>query len=239
MKAISKWIGIIVLFAVPALAIQFVDANGGVASKVIVTPGTAGTAPAVSVLLTISPPTTGTAATYNLYRTLSSNGCAGVGGGVTPPTGCAPIGSTPGSTSSTTFTDTTVTWSTTYYWVATSVGSPCPTGKVCESGASPQATATTGPNPTPGPPSGLTASSTTANNVQLQWKAPSEPVYAYRAYRKLTTVAAYSLVKAGITATSYKDTSVPAGKYDYEVRAVALDGRELSVASNQAQVTVK
>jgi hypothetical protein len=200
---------------------------------------TASAPPQPTVTLTVTPSTTGAAAvSFNFYRGTSSGVCATVGGGNVIPVGCTLAGSA--TAPAVTFVDTMangITWSMTYYYVVTAVGNGCGSAKACESGASPQFTAVIPANPVPNPPSGLTGTVTVAGNVELRWKAPTEPVYAYRIYRKLASHNSYTQIVTGIKSTSYVDKPGH-GSFDYEVKAVTLAGHVLSGPSNVLSVTV-
>lgn len=161
----------VLLIALPAMA------NGPLSARVEIQArdhaAKVGAAPAVTVVLSCTPPAAGvTPSSYKFYRGTVSGG---------------PY-SLVGSSASCAYTDVTVTWSTQYFYVATSVATTgCPSGQVCESSFSAPTTVSTPGNPTPNPPTGLTATQTTASNILLQWNPPGGQtgydVLAYQVFR--------------------------------------------------------
>ena len=87
----------------------------------------------------------GTPTGYNVYRTMTTGGCATVN---PLPSGCTKVGSTNANTGQ--FTDSPLAASTTYFWVVTA------TNAAGESTPPAQVTATTTADPVPNPPTGLT-----------------------------------------------------------------------------------
>ena len=86
----------------------------------------------------------------------------------------------------------------------------------------------------PSPPSGLTATATSSNQVDLTWTGSSDniAVTGYRVYRNGSTSPL-----ATSTTTSFSDTTAsPAAAYTYRVTAVDAAGNE-STSSNIASVT--
>lgn len=188
-----------------------------------ITPKAAAPAAATpSVGLSCSPPTTGVLPdSYNFYR-------AAVSGG--PYTKV-------GSSGSCAFTDTTVTFSATYYYVATSVNTlTCPVGMTCESVYSNQATAVVGVNPVPNAPTNLTVGTIVANSVPLSWQE-SGKYTAFRVFRKPSNRNWWSLIATGIKPTSWTNVGVPAGKYNYEVKAVNNVGGKIYLSQPSNVVT--
>jgi fibronectin type 3 domain-containing protein len=85
----------------------------------------------------------------------------------------------------------------------------------------------------PTAPTGLTATATSSTSVDLSWTAATDSVgvTGYDVYRDTL------LVQAGVTSTSYTDTTVAAGStYSYTVKARDAAGNT-SPASNTASVT--
>jgi hypothetical protein len=96
-------------------------------------------------VLTWTASTSGSPTSYNVYRTLTNNGCSTI----SPlPTGCTKVGSA--TAPAVTYTDSPLAATTTYFWVVTGVNASG------ESGPSPQATGTTGADPVPSAPTGVT-----------------------------------------------------------------------------------
>lgn len=79
-------------------------------------------------------------------------------------------------------------------------------------------------------PTGLTAT-TSGNNVNLTWTAPNSALnYKYNIYRNNT------LIKSGLTTTTYPDSNLGAGTYNYQVTAVYNNVE--SPKSNKVQATI-
>jgi len=86
----------------------------------------------------------GSPTSYNVYRTTTNGGCSSVTG-----SSCTKAGTVAAPNLS--FVDTPLAASTTYFWVVTA------TNAAGESVPSNQATGTTGPDPVPAAPTGVTA----------------------------------------------------------------------------------
>ncbi|MDR3711036.1 MAG: fibronectin type III domain-containing protein [Capsulimonadaceae bacterium] len=148
------------------------------------------------VVLAWSAPSTGTVATYNIYRSATS----------TPYT-WTQVTAVPST--STGYTDSSVSLAKVYYYEITAVN-----GSGVESSASNVASATT----PLAAPTGLTATGGT-QQVVLAWTAVSGAT-SYDVYRSLTS-GGEAQVQTGVTTTSYTDSSLtPGTTYYYEVTAV-------------------
>ena len=86
----------------------------------------------------------------------------------------------------------------------------------------------------PAAPSGLTAAAANAQ-VGLTWVGSTDAV-SYRVHRGTTSGGPYSAIAAGLTATSYSDTTVTNGVAYYYV-VTALNGAGESTNSNEAAAT--
>jgi cellulose 1,4-beta-cellobiosidase len=179
----------------------------------------------VSVALTCSPPApvAGVASPtgYNFSRGTTSGGPLTV----------------VGSSSTCSFTDLTVNWATTYYYTVSSVNAAPPTGTctltsgICQSAQvpNPALAVVIPPNPVPNAPSGLSGT-VSSGSVSLHWAAPTEPVAAYRIFRKRAVDPGYTRIAEGVTATTYVDKGLSSGTYDYEVKAVVIENGERVVS---------
>jgi fibronectin type 3 domain-containing protein len=148
------------------------------------------------------------AASYNLYRSISSGGETLYKSGVI----------------ATSFTDTGLSNGTTYYYEVTAVGSGG-----AESARSSEAAATTAP----AAPTGL---GTSAGNTQLslKWTA-SAAAASYNIYRS-TSSGSETLYQTGVTATSFTDTNLTNGTtYYYQITAVNSAGE--SARSSEVSAT--
>ena len=86
----------------------------------------------------------------------------------------------------------------------------------------------------PSAPQSLTAAPNGSSQIDLAWQASTDNVgvTGYRVFRGTTQIASL-----GGTATSYSDTGLSSGSYDYTVKAVDAAGN-LSDASNTASATL-
>ena len=85
---------------------------------------------------------------------------------------------------------------------------------------------------TPSNPTGLTATATGANTIELSWTGVAAD--SYRIYRATSSGGPYSQIASGILTTTYNDTSVSGGTtYFYVVRALNNPNCE-SADSNEA-----
>ena len=91
--------------------------------------------------------------------------------------------------------------------------------------------------PLPGAPTGLTATAVLGTEIDLAWTAASGTVTSYNVYRGTAAGGeSTTAVAAGVTATTYADTSLAVGtKYFYEVAAVNSTG--LGPDSTEASAT--
>jgi fibronectin type 3 domain-containing protein len=152
---------------------------------------------------------------YNIYRSTTSGAEALVQSGVT----------------GTSYTDSGLANGTTYYYKVAAVNSVGTGALSGEASATPAATK-------PGPPTGLQA---TAGNgsVALAWSAPTNtggsPISSYTIYRG-TSSGQETVLKAGVTGTSYTDTGLVNGTtYYYEV--TATNGIGEGAASSEVSAT--
>nr|WP_276609476.1 cellulose binding domain-containing protein [Chengkuizengella sediminis] len=123
---------------------------------------------------------------YNVKRSISAGGTyATIAAGVT----------------STNYTDTNVTNETTYYYVISAENAVGESGNSIEVSATPQSGVTI-----PGNPTGLTASAGDGE-VNLSWNVESE-ADGYNVKRSTSAGGTYATIAAGVTSTSYTDTSV-------------------------------
>jgi fibronectin type 3 domain-containing protein len=152
------------------------------------------------------------AASYNVYRALSSGG-----------EGATPIAT---GLTGTSFSDTGLSNGTTYYYEVTAVNVSGESGKSSEVSATPQVSA-------PAAPTNLLASAGNAQ-VALSWTA-SSGASSYDIYRG-TSSGSEALVDYGITSASFTDTGLSNGTtYYYEVSAVNAGGE--SGRSNEVSAT--
>jgi cellulose 1,4-beta-cellobiosidase len=130
-----------------------------------------------------------------------------------------------GTSTTTSYTDSSVTAGTTYYYTVKA------TSSTSASGASNEANATT----IPSAPTGLTA---TAGNAQiaLSWTASSGAA-SYNVYQGTTAGGeSATAIKTGISTTAYTVTGLTNGtKYYFTIKAVDTGGT--SAASNEAAAT--
>ncbi len=136
-----------------------------------------------------------------------------------------------GSTSTTSFSDTSLDPSTLYSYEVSAVN-----GEGLEGPKSDPASATTDPDDTPPPaPSSLVATPMSASRINLSWIAAVDPesgVARYNVYRDGALVGSTS-------STFFSDTGLnPATKYSYRVSAVNGDGLE-GPRSGEASATTE
>lgn len=134
-----------VLFSLAAIALAALPAHAQVKVKMLGGASCPGGALHCAALSWTAPATGPSPTSYNVYRTTTNGACA-----TNPSTapGCALAGSTTAPTVA--FTDNNLAASTTYFWVVTAVDASG------ESPTSNQATGTTGADPVPNAPTGLT-----------------------------------------------------------------------------------
>ena len=173
-----------------------------------------------SVALSWAAPLGSTVTSYNIYRGTASGG----------------EGTTAIATStSTSFTDSTVTNGTTYFYKVTAVNT------AGEGPASNEASATPAGATAPSAPQNLSARSATGKGVQLSWVVPASTggsaITGYQVWRSTTSGGEALLTTLGVV-TSYKDSATNRGtKYFYELKAVNAVGA--SGFSNEASATAK
>lgn len=149
---------------------------------------------------------------YNVKRATASGG---------------PYSLAAGGLSTTGYSDTAVSNGTAYFYVVSAINAGG------ESPNSPEATATPAAPPPPNPPAGLAA---TAGNAQvsLTWSA-SAGATGYNVKRATVSGGPYNTI-AGISVTTYTDTTVSNGTtYYYVVTANNTSGE--SAASNETSAT--
>ena len=152
------------------------------------------------------------ATSYSVYRGTSSGG-----------EGSTAIGTSTG----TSYNDTTVTNGTKYYYTVKAVDASGTSGASNEASATPSAGA-------PPAPTGLSATGGNAT-VSLTWSSSSGAT-SYSVYRGTTSGGESSTAIGTSTGASYTDNSVSNGtKYYYTVKAVSSGGT--SGASNEASAT--
>ncbi len=150
-----------------------------------------------------------------------------------------PLNSTPLSSSTTTFHDTTVTAGTTFYYVVEAIDngvSPTTSGELSSNEASATPSSTTSPLA----PTDLSASAVSATEIDLSWAAAAGTVTGYNVYRGTTaggeSTVPLNTLPLSSTATSYHDTSAAVGAtYFYVVKAV--NGSLVGPNSNEATAT--
>jgi len=131
-----------------------------------------------------------------------------------------------GTSTTTSYVDTTVTNGTTYYYAVTAVNSAGQSGNSNQASATPKAAV-------PGAPAGLTATAGSAQ-VSLSWSASSGAT-SYNIMRATASSGPFTQIGTSTT-TSYLDTAVTNGTtYYYIVTAVNSSGQ--SGNSNQASAT--
>ena len=155
--------------------------------------------------------------TYTVYRSTGSGAAVAIQSGVT----------------ATTYADQTTAGSTTYsYYVvaANNAGNSAPSNTV---------TLTTGAAVV-GAPTNLTATAS-GSSVNLGWTASPTSGVTYTVYRNVgTSTAGATILKSGLTSTTYTDSTVVSGTtYTYDVVAIAntSSGTSQSAQSNAATVT--
>jgi len=150
------------------------------------------------------------ATSYNVYWSTTT--------GVTTASGTK-LASVSFTTNGTTlsYAHTGLTNGTTYYYIVTAVNSGV------ESSASNQASAT--PQvPTPGTPTGLTASADSVlAKITLSWTAASGTITGYKIYRGTSGNESLLATQTG-SGTTYTDTSLSAGTWYYKVSAYNAGG---------------
>jgi fibronectin type 3 domain-containing protein len=158
------------------------------------------------------------AASYNVYRSTSSNGegSTAYASGIT----------------TTSYTDSSVTAGTTYYYKVAAVDSAGTSAQSSEVSAAPTSGVTV-----PSAPTGVTATAGT-NQVSLSWTASSGAT-SYNVYRSTSSGGEGSTAYAsGLTGTSYTDTGVTAGTtYYYKVAAANSAGTSAQSAEVSAKPT--
>jgi regulation of enolase protein 1 (concanavalin A-like superfamily) len=157
----------------------------------------------------------GSATSYNILRSTTSGG----------PYTIASTGVIP-----TSYSDTGLSATTTYYYVVQAVNGD---------GTSPNsnmASATT-QSGIPLAPTGLTATATSGNSINLAWNGSSGAT-SYNILRSTTSGGPYTTVMTGLSSTAYSDTGLSAGTaYYYVVQAVT--GAGASQNSNEASATTQ
>ena len=94
----------------------------------------------------------------------------------------------------------------------------------------------TAPNwPVPDPPTGLTTTAVSLDQIRLTWNARAN-ASSYNVKRAQTNGGPYSLIAAGLTATNYADSGLLAGTTYYYVVSALVDGSE-TPNSTQASAT--
>lgn len=173
-----------------------------------------GTATASQVPLTWTASVSTTVVGYNVYR-------GTVAGGPYTQVNASPV-------SGTTYPDNSVAPGTTYFYVVTAVD---PHNLASDRSA--EVSATTPPLP----PTSLTASSTSAGSVQLNWIASTTAgVTGYHVYRSTSSGTGYVSVTL-VNGTSYTDTNLTSGTTYYYVVTAVGPGNAESVYSNEAFAT--
>jgi cellulose 1,4-beta-cellobiosidase len=131
-----------------------------------------------------------------------------------------------GSPTTTSYTDTTAVNGTTYYYVVSAVNASGESANSTQVSATPSA-----PAPPPAP-TGLTATPGNAQ-VALSWTASSGAT-SYNVKRATVSGGPYTTIAAGVTATSYTDTTAVNGTtYYYVVSAVNANGE----SANSSEVS--
>ncbi len=151
------------------------------------------------------------ATSYNVKRATTSGG---------------PYTTVAAGVTATSYTNTGLTNGTTYYYVVSAVNSAGESANSAQAAATPLATISV-----PAAPAGLTATAGNAK-VELSWTASSGAT-SYNVKRATTSGGPYTIVAAGVTATSYTNTGLANGTtYYYVVSAVNSAGE----SANSAQV---